>query len=138
MPGFSCLGGTPDWRWGRNVAYWSFAATISAPPEGSIPLRQRLRNLLTGAASRAAHRSTQAEDLFSHLVALVTDYAIFLLDTTGQVRSWNAGAEKIKGYAAAEIIGRHFSIFYPEEVARRGRPQEALRIARTTGRFHEQ
>jgi PAS domain S-box-containing protein len=52
---------------------------------------------------------------FGLLVESVSDYAIFLLDPAGRVTSWNAGAERIKGYSAAEIIGRHFSLFFPVE-----------------------
>ena len=60
---------------------------------------------------------------FELLVATVKDYAIFLLDPTGHVASWNAGAEHIKGYVAHEVIGKHISLFYtPEDVAR-GRPK---------------
>jgi hypothetical protein len=72
---------------------------------------------------------------FAHLVANVQDYAIFLLDPQGNVRSWNAGAERIKGYTASEILRKHFSIFYsPEDVARRW-PQQELEIATREGRF---
>ena len=52
---------------------------------------------------------------FRLLVESVSDYAIYLLDPTGRVASWNAGAERIKGYAAAEVMGRHFSIFFTAE-----------------------
>lgn len=56
------------------------------------------------------------------LVEAVQDYAISMLDTEGYVKSWNAGAERIKGYKAAEIIGKHFSVFYPEEDLRNRKP----------------
>jgi PAS domain S-box-containing protein len=69
------------------------------------------------------------------LVRSVVDYAIYMLDPTGRVMSWNPGAERIKGYEAEEIIGEHFSRFYTEEDRAAGVPWEALRIAAETGRF---
>ena len=57
------------------------------------------------------------------------DYAIFMLDPTGHIASWKAGRERIKGYAAEEIIGQHFSRFYPQEAIERGWPEEELRRA---------
>jgi PAS domain S-box-containing protein len=77
----------------------------------------------------------ESERRFRLLVQGVTDYAIFTLDPEGFVTNWNAGAERIKGYAAAEIIGRHFSCFYTEEDRQRGIPQQALATARRTGKF---
>ena len=59
------------------------------------------------------------EERFRLLVNAVTDYAIYMLDRTGNVVSWNAGAERFKGYTAPEIIGRHFSRFYTEEEDRK-------------------
>ena len=77
-------------------------------------------------------------DQFRLLVESVRDYAIFLLDSEGYVRSWNAGAQRIKGYSADEIIGRHFSTFYPEAEAKSGKPAEELRIAAADGRWEEE
>src|SRR5437763_303636 len=77
-------------------------------------------------------------DQFRLLVETVRDYAIFLLDRDGNVVSWNAGAERIKGYAADEIIGKHFSVFYPATDARRGKPDYELRIAADEGRYEEE
>jgi PAS domain S-box-containing protein len=75
---------------------------------------------------------------FELLVSNVVDYAIFLLDPTGVIASWNEGAERIKGYRADEIIGRHFSIFYPVEDTRNGKPEWELEIARREGRYAEE
>lgn len=72
------------------------------------------------------------------LVAQVRDYAIFMLDPSGKVASWNEGAQRIKGYEPAEIIGRHISVFYPEEAIAVGRPQQLLDIARTEGRVEDE
>ncbi|ADP17565.1 sensory box protein 8 [Achromobacter xylosoxidans A8] len=69
------------------------------------------------------------------LVEGVLDYAIFLLDANGFIASWNAGAQRFKGYEAAEIIGQHFSRFYTDEDRAAGVPQRALAIASSEGRF---
>ena len=69
------------------------------------------------------------------LIQGVIDYAIYMLDPGGRVVSWNPGAEQIKGYTAAEIIGEHFSRFYTDEDRAAGLPQQSLRIAAETGRF---
>jgi PAS domain S-box-containing protein len=78
------------------------------------------------------------EQHFAHLIAGVQDYAIFLLSREGIVKTWNAGAQRIKGYAAAEIIGKHFSQFYPPEAIASGWPQQELEIAERDGRFEEE
>ena len=72
---------------------------------------------------------------FRLLVQGVKDYAIYMLDTEGRVSNWNAGAERAKGYAAAEIIGQHFSQFYSPEDRAKGLPQRALKTAREAGTF---
>jgi PAS domain S-box-containing protein len=74
---------------------------------------------------------------FQLLVEQVKDYAIFLLDPEGRVASWNRGAERITGYSAAEILGRHFACFYPPEDAATGKPAKALASATRTGRYQE-
>ena len=82
--------------------------------------------------------STEGGGLHRLLVGSVRDYAIFLLDPGGHVLSWNAGAEALKGYAAAEIIGRHFSAFYPPERIAEGFPEHELTVARQVGRFEDE
>jgi PAS domain S-box-containing protein len=81
---------------------------------------------------------TGPTDLFRLLVASVRDYAIFHLDPQGHIRSWNAGAQRIKGYTASDIIGKHFSIFYPPTDVRRGKPDYELRVAIEEGRYEEE
>jgi len=76
-----------------------------------------------------------SEERFRLLVEGVSDYAIFMLDVNGRVASWNVGAQRIKGYAAEDIIGQHFSVFYPREVVESGWPEHELREAARTGRF---
>jgi PAS domain S-box-containing protein len=68
----------------------------------------------------------------------IQNYAIFMIDPRGQILGWNAGAERIKGYKAEEIIGRNFSCFFPPEDIERGRPEEVLRLTAESGRHEEQ
>ena len=77
-------------------------------------------------------------DPFRQLVRGVQDYAIFLLDREGHIVSWNRGAELLKGYSAQEIIGRHFSVFYPREAIERRWPEQELKMAAETGRFEDE
>jgi PAS domain S-box-containing protein len=79
-----------------------------------------------------------AEGRYRLLVESITDYAIYMLDVTGLVTSWNRGAERFKGYSEREIIGQHFSRFYTEEDKAVDLPQTALRIARDRGRFEHE
>jgi PAS domain S-box-containing protein len=75
---------------------------------------------------------------FRLLVDGTRDYALFLLDPTGHVASWNPGAERIKGYGAEDIVGRHFACFYPPEAVQAGRPARALEVAAAQGRYEEE
>src|SRR4051812_38771637 len=77
-------------------------------------------------------------ETFRLLVESVKDYAIFMLDPTGHVLTWNRGAERIKGYAPAEIVGEHFSRFYLDEEVRSGKCERGLEIAASDGRFEEE
>jgi PAS domain S-box-containing protein len=80
----------------------------------------------------------QSEERFRLLVEGVRDYAIFMLDPQGQVTSWNSGAERIKGYKAHEIIGKHFSVFYPRDAIDKKWPEQELAMAREQGRFENE
>jgi PAS domain S-box-containing protein len=92
---------------------------------------------LTHQASRS--EGFHVDDVrYRQLVDAITDYAIYMLDPAGIVTSWNAGAERFKGYSAEEILGRHFSIFYTEEDRAAGLPATALRLAQTEGRFERE
>jgi PAS domain S-box-containing protein len=77
-------------------------------------------------------------DQFELLVSSVVDYAIFMLDPAGVIATWNEGAQRIKGYEADEVIGRHFSIFYPAEDARNRKPEWELEVAKREGRYAEE
>lgn len=80
----------------------------------------------------------RTEEKFRFLVAAVEEYAVFMLDTRGRVMSWNAGARRIKGYRAHEIIGSDFRVFYPEEEQLTGHPQRNLEAALRDGSFAEE
>lgn len=116
IPSESYLGQHSEDEWLRRVAY----------------LQQRSQVLEKELALRVS------EQQFRLLVDAVQDYAIFMLDTEGRVRSWNKGAERIKGYKASEIIGKHFSVFYPEEDLRNRKPQWELELATKVGRFEDE
>jgi PAS domain S-box-containing protein len=80
----------------------------------------------------------QPDDGYRLLVQGVRDYAIFMLDTDGNILSWNAGAERIKGYQPDEIIGKHFSVFYPDEDNAAGKPARELAQAVADGRVEDE
>ncbi len=80
----------------------------------------------------------RSEEMFRLLVTAVTDYAIYLLDPDGTVASWNPGAQNIKGYAAEEIIGQHYRLFYPEEERAARHPERNLELALQQGAYAEE
>ena len=117
---------------GKHSEICSGTSRIASPavtrPHDRMPARRTLQALA----------SSGSDELFDPLVAGVRDYAIFLLDPGGHVRSWNAGAERIKGYRAGEILGQHFSRFYDSESVLAGKPESELQAAQATGRFEDE
>lgn len=111
-----------SWRW----LSWTMTAD-----DGLIYVAGR--HITAEKEASAALRESDRQ--FRSLVSGVTDYALYMLDPGGTVASWNSGAERIKGYTAEEIIGRHFSEFYTAEDRKSGAPNRALSIAAATGRF---
>lgn len=95
---------------------------------------RRFRNL----AEREAAARHAAERRFRLLVQGVTDYAIYMLDTQGRVANWNVGAQRSKGYNADEIVGQHFSRFFPDEAVAVGQPEVALKAALRDGRYENE
>ncbi|HXJ15125.1 MAG TPA: PAS domain S-box protein, partial [Candidatus Limnocylindrales bacterium] len=91
---------------------------------------------LRGGRSKIALQ--RSEEPFRLFVDAVQDYAIFMLDPQGHISSWNNGAARIKGYGVSEILGKHFSVFYPEEDRRSGKPQKELEIAAREGRVEDE
>ena len=96
------------------------------------------RESTTDHLTRPLSSSNLSDIDYRLMVDAVTDYAIFLLDPNGTVLSWNAGARRIKGYEADEVVGRHVSIFYPPELLDRGWPAHELTVARAEGRFKDE
>lgn len=111
------------------------------PPSALAPTareREALTPITPIGKSRLADAIRHGGRIYQLLVESVRDYAIFMLDTSGYIASWNRGAERIKGYTANEIIGRHFSAFYPEEDIIAGKPAWELEIAARDGRFEDE
>src|SRR5207249_10393431 len=105
---------------GVSPTHWQ----IMRASRGSSSAGKRPPSTGQSDGSRRAVRKV-AED-FRLLVDSIRDYAIFHLDTDGRVATWNLGARRIKGYLKEEIIGKHFSVFYPPEDIAAGKPEEAL------------
>ncbi len=124
------------WRVRKDgTRFWALAVLDAVrDPEGKlIGFAKVTRDMTEWRLEQS--RLLESERRFRHLVQAVVDYAIFQLDREGHVATWNAGAERIKGYTAEEIVGQHFSRFYTEEDRAAGVPARALATARTEGRF---
>ena len=119
----------------ERTALRSLEHEVQQRKELEAALRATLRRR-SAAAGVMLERNAQDAERFRLLVESVKDYAIFMLDVDGRVSSWNVGAERIKGYRADEILGQHFSRFYPPETA--GRCAEELEIAARDGRFEDE
>jgi PAS domain S-box-containing protein len=89
-------------------------------------------------SSRARPAGNDAGDLLDLLIEQVVDYAIFVIDPSGHIATWNEGAKRIKGYTPEEIVGQPYALFFTEEERRAGKPQQILAHARTHGRYYEE
>jgi len=125
---------SPVYENGKPAGVMAIVVETTESVKAAAALREFSETLEAKVTERAAALE-RSEIQFRLLVQGVTDYAIFMLDTDGRVSSWNAGAERIKGYAPEEIIGQHFSSFYAPEDRARGEPERALQAARSAGRF---
>lgn len=110
-----------------------------------MAIEERKRMPSKAKSSKDSKTSTDAkatvlgsEESFRLLVDSVRDYAIVMLDPQGRIVSWNAGAERIKGYTPAEVIGKNFSCFYPPEAMARELPAQELKTAAKEGRFEDE
>jgi len=107
-------------------------ASGRTPPQGSrVPVGARGR-------SGSSEELQLSEERFALLVASVQDYAIFMLDPGGHIISWNAGAQRIKGWTEDEITGKYFGVFYPEEDLATGKPEWELEVVKRDGRFEDE
>jgi len=132
MASLSLLG----WTLGKFGAQWSLAlATGAACSLILIALVSWIIYQGTAARLRAEDALRESEERFHLFVEGVHDYSIILLDPEGGVVSWNAGAERVKGYQAEEIVGRSFAVFYPPEDVVAGKPALALKLAAEQGRW---
>ncbi len=116
-----------------------FPAEISLSPlqtEEGLMIMSAIRDVTN--RKRAQDALRESEERFRMMIKNVREYAIFTLDTRGHVASWNSGAEQIKGYRAEEIIGQHFSRFYPKEDIESGKPERELATAIAAGSFEEE
>lgn len=129
---FECEG----WRVRKDgTAFWAHVVIdpIRDPDGRLIGFAKITRDLSERRAAEEALR--RSEQQFRLLVQGVTDYALYMLDRSGRVSSWNPGAARIKGYAAEEVIGRHFACFYTPEDRAAGIPSSGLRTAEEEGRW---
>jgi PAS domain S-box-containing protein len=127
------------WRVRKDgTQFWAHVVidAIRSPEGELVGFAKITRDLSERRAAEAKLR--ESEELFRLLVQSVTDYAIFMLDVRGHVASWNAGAQRIKGYAPEEIIGRHFSDFYTEADRAAGLPRTGLETATREGRWEHE
>jgi PAS domain S-box-containing protein len=133
----------------RLLAYWKGLITTEfgvAVLVSSIILtfsviiwfNARLLNRRDQLKQAAEKKLLESEERFRLIISSVKDYAIFMLDPSGQVVSWNEGAERIKGYKKEEIIGRNMSVFYTPDEIRRGEPHYNLLQAKKFGRFEQE
>src|SRR5579862_4237770 len=90
------------------------------------------------ASVQTAEENRESAELLALLADSVQDYAIILLDPQGRVNRWSPTAERLKGYPPKEILGKHFSIFYPQEDVANGKPERELEVAMRTGRFEDE
>jgi PAS domain S-box-containing protein len=114
-------------------ARWGLQTDIATRPQAILEINSDLSR-----ERQAVDELSKSEERFSLLVSAVVDYAIFMLDPSGRIISWNEGAQRIKGYAAYEIIGQHFSVFYPAEDVMQGKPSRMLEKAVHDGRYEEE
>src|SRR2546430_1241798 len=121
---------------GCKAVTWAGPTAFSDPTFAAVSPRKRTTTH-SGPSELAAPFRT-SEDVFRLMVENVKDYAIFMLDVGGRVASWNAGAERLKGYRAEEIMGQHFSRFYPPEDVQAGKPERALQQAVAEGRWEDE
>lgn len=125
------------WKYGKEKRFWAMISISSIYEEGAfICYSINLRDITAQMQQELALRKSEAQ--YRLMIENVKDYAIFMLDTTGHILTWNEGARAIKGYLPDEIIGKHFSTFYTAPDLEDGKPARELRIAIETGKYEEE
>lgn len=118
--------------------YWDGAGLKGEKNSRPVPApRVDSSRALTSEVDKRAHTG-QKDDLYRLLIEGVKDYAIFALDPDGYILTWNPGAERLKGYTASEIVGKHFSVFYPADDLEAGKPGRELEVAIATGQVEDE
>ena len=127
------------WRVRKDGSrFWAnVVITALRSADGALLGFAKVTRDLTG-RHRAEQALRETEERFRLLVEGVKEYALFMLDPTGRVVSWNAGAERIKGYSAQEILGQHISRFYPPQDVQAGKPERGLEVAAAEGRWEDE
>ena len=131
--------GNDRWMQGcKGRRFWASGSVMPLRVEGQPPhgFLKILRDMTGVHQSELARR--EAEDRFALVVQSIRDYAIYMLDASGHVTTWNEGAERIKGYTPAEAIGQPFSFCFTPEALAAGKPAQELEIAAKEGRFQEE
>ncbi len=137
------------WRPQYQLSGWIRAGTMALAIATAVALVRALPALhrLPSSAQlqkeieerqRAEEVVRERDERFRNFIEGVQDYAIYMLDPEGRIKSWNSGAERIKGYSSEEIIGQHFSRFYPPRAPDQATPEDSLSVAQETGRFEEE
>ncbi|GAB3928460.1 PAS domain-containing sensor histidine kinase [Larkinella terrae] len=127
------------WRVKKNGSvFWANVVITALFSERNqlVGFSKVTRDLTERKASEESLRLS--EELYRSLVEQVVDYGIFMMDEKGRIVSWNEGAKRINGYSEEEVIGKYFTIFYPEEDIRNSKPATELKVARETGRYEEE
>lgn len=137
--------------WAREAAFFLGVSVVAIAAVQVRKANQRIQRLadettrLNESLKREieGHQQTEealreSEERFRLMIEGLHDYAIFVIDPEGNVATWNAGAERMKGYSADEIIGKHFSIFYTDENRASGKPSQVLATAAKEGRYAEE
>ena len=113
-------------------------ATKRASKKAAPPVEAAATPIIPIRNSGLAEAIKHSGQIYQMMVDSVRDYAIFMLDPDGHIASWNKGAQRIKGYTPAEIIGQHFSVFYPQSDIASGKPPYELKTATRVGRFEDE
>ncbi|HEY0142136.1 MAG TPA: PAS domain S-box protein [Thermoanaerobaculia bacterium] len=126
------------WRIRKDgTRFWANTVITPLRADGRVTGFAKITRDLTH-RREAEEKIRRSDEVFRLLVESVKDYAIFMLDPTGRIVTWNAGAQRLKGYTRDEIVGRHFSQFYPESDIRSRKPDVELEVAEEVGRFEDE